>query len=287
MEHDRSYFHQTIKSIYINQSQNHTACMVEQHYHNSYELYYLLDGQRNYFIKDRIYSIKKGALIFIGMNELHRTTDADVSFYNRILINFKPSFLDSLFPLKGIDLFECFKHSFNAVKLSINEQIYIENLLCRMMHEYDKKDYGYELYLKSMLVELLLLLNRHILHNPEDEFDNPDLQHKKVMFIINHINSNYADTLTLSNLSKLYFYSASYLSRIFKQVTGFKFAEYVNSIRIMESIKLLKETQLSITQISEKVGYESTTHFGRVFKQITGQSPREYRKSASSSAPFN
>jgi len=61
-------------------------------------------------------------------------------------------------------------------------------------------------------------------------------------------------------------------------ITGLNLNEYINSIIIKESQKLLLQTKLNIIHISEKVGYDSATHFGRVFKSFTGLSPLKYRK---------
>lgn len=278
MELTQAYYSRVDESFNIGQVRNTQCNMVYQHYHDAYEIYYLLDGERNYFIKNRTYAMKKGDLVFININELHRTMNANLLDHERILINFKREFIDGMLPAGGIDLFGCFTRACNAVKLGVNEQITVESLLHRMINEENKRGYAYELYLKTMLIDLLVMINRHILQNPRDEFDHPDPQHIRVLEIVNHINANYADPLTLGGLSRTYFFSPCYLSRIFKQVTGFNFIEYVNNVRIMESRKLLKETTLSVTQISGKVGYESTTQFGRVFKAITGQSPLSYRK---------
>jgi len=56
------------------------------------------------------------------------------------------------------------------------------------------------------------------------------------------------------------------------------FIDYLNHVRILEAQKLLNETGMNITMVSEKVGFESSSHFGRVFKAISGISPTQYRK---------
>jgi AraC-like DNA-binding protein len=199
-----------------------------------------------------------------------------------VLINFRGDFISDWLPVREINIFDCFQHACNAVKLGTNEQIHVEDLLFGMITEYTKRSFGFELYLKTLLIELLLLLNRHIRQNPSEEFDPHDSQHKRILEIVNYINNNYSEPLTLERLSKIFFLNPGYLSRIFKQVTGFNFVKYVNHVRIKESVKLLKETRLSITHIAGKTGFESPTHFGRVFRAITGQSPESYRKGKSS-----
>lgn len=257
---------------------NGVMSTVLQHYHDAYEIFYLVQGERNYFIKDRIYPISKGTLIFININELHRTTTLDVPEYERVLINFKYSFVSEFLSGISIDLLQCFRHSCNAIKLNINEQAYVENLFNRMINEDRKKAFGYDVSLKAFLAELLLFIARYINQNPQDEFYNQAPLHKKVSDIVSYINSNYKEPISLETLSKAFFLSPCYLSRIFKNVTGFNLIEYINNVRILESKRLLKYSDLNITQIAENVGYDNATHYGRMFKSFEGVSPSIYKK---------
>jgi hypothetical protein len=68
--------------------------MQSNHFHDQFELYYLLSGERNYFIKDRTYFVRKGNLIFINTNELHKTTDTGVPNHERVLLRFSKSFIN-------------------------------------------------------------------------------------------------------------------------------------------------------------------------------------------------
>ncbi len=217
-------------------------------------------------------------LVFIGKNDLHSTFDADSPCHERVLVTFKDDFISDLRPVRDIGLFDCFQHPCHAVKLSPSEQIQVEDLLLKMITEDIRKGFGYELCLKTKLIELLLLLNRHIRHNPSEACSPYNPQHKKVLEIVSYINSNYSEPQTLGRLSKIFFLNPGYLSRIFKQVTGFNFTKYVNHVRIKASMTLLRETRLSITRIANQTGFESPTHFGRVFKAYTGQSPVSFRK---------
>jgi YesN/AraC family two-component response regulator len=96
--------------------------------------------------------------------------------------------------------------------------------------------------------------------------------------IVQHINRNFMQKITLDDVSKQFYISRFYLSKTFKETTGFTFVEYLNSVRIKEAQKLLIITNKKIIQISYEVGFGSVAHFGRVFKTITGYSPLQYRK---------
>ena len=175
-------------------------------------------------------------------------------------------------------LLECFNLNYSAIRMEPFEQEYVVSLLNRMEYEEKKKAYGYDIYLRIMLMELLLLINRHTQQFRGEDFDHPKPVHKKIANIVSYLNTNYFEPITLEKLCNAFNISTYYLSHAFKEVTGFNLIEYLNNVRIKEARRLLKETGMNMTQIAEKVGYESTTHFGRVFKTITGLSPAKYRK---------
>lgn len=68
-----------------------------------------------------------------------------------------------------------------------------------------------------------------------------------------------------------------YLSRIFKEVTGFTVNDYLHTYRIREACILLREGNMNVSEISEAVGYESLTYFDRVFRKHIGLSPMQYK----------
>lgn len=253
--------------------------MPSNHYHNAYEIYYLLEGERFYFIKDKIYHIKKGDLVIIDTYELHKTIDAGVPVVERILINFKYEALSYLFQQnQALELLSCFQKRVNVLKLDSQEQSFIHGLLFKMLAESRNSSAESMLYLKLLLTELLIFLCRRTAQNTEIPQEHTNPLHEKVSEIAGYINENYSHRLTLASLSEAFFLSSFYLSRIFKEVTGFSFVEYLNNVRTRQACRLLAESSLNITEIAEKVGYDSITHFGRTFKSIVGVSPKAYRK---------
>ena len=96
--------------------------------------------------------------------------------------------------------------------------------------------------------------------------------------IIEYMEKNFEEDITLESLSKQFFISKYEISRVFSKNVGISFVEYLTRIRIENSKKLLKNTSLSITMISELTGFHSSSNFARVFKKITGVSPMSYRK---------
>lgn len=93
-----------------------------------------------------------------------------------------------------------------------------------------------------------------------------------------YIEKNYNQSLTLESLAKLFHFHPSYLSSYFSKHTKLGVNEYLHQVRITHAKELLKNDRLSVSSISEKVGYSDPSYFTKVFKKIVGISPRIYRK---------
>jgi AraC-like DNA-binding protein len=255
--------------------------MISNHYHDAYEVYYLLEGERDYFLKGRTYHIQMGDLILIDVNELHQTMDAPFPVHERILLNFKKDFLPAeMLQTLSTDLFACFHQNINLLRLSLAEQDFVKTLLLKMVAENDSAQSASPLYLQVLLTELLIFLNRQITQQSGTNFPFPNPMHQKISEIVDYLDDNYQQNLTLDLLAERFMISKYYLSRMFKEVTGFTLIEYLNGVRTKQAQTMLRTTALNVTAISEKVGFDNITHFGRVFKTITGWTPLKYRKAA-------
>ena len=94
-----------------------------------------------------------------------------------------------------------------------------------------------------------------------------------------YIETHYMEPLTVSSLAETYGLSPNYFSSVFKKKAGCNFITYLTKIRIEKSKQLLLETDLTVQQIAEKVGYYSNSFFIRTFKKQENITPLEYRKS--------
>lgn len=253
--------------------------MPNNHYHSQYEIYYLLFGDINYFIQDRVYNVQKGDLILINSNVLHKTVEGFLDSHERLLIEFDMSFFDDfLVNYTDLQLLDAFNRDCTILRLNESEKKQFENCFFKIIQESKENNIENNIALKVYFLELLININKFYSKTTVFEFDHLSELHKKISEIVTYINLNYMYGIGLDLVAGKFFISTAHLCRAFKRVTGFSFIEYLNNLRIKEAQKLLIETTLSISEIGEKVGYQSSTHFGRVFKSITGSSPREYRK---------
>jgi AraC-like DNA-binding protein len=251
--------------------------MDSDHYHETYEIYYLLAGERSYYINNLIYTLRKGDLIFINKNELHRTTSKGSASHERILINFEEVFLQKT--LANYDLsFPFLTAQSLLLRPGVHDQGIIEYILFTLLKEQEEQRSQHIPYLQTLLIQLLIEMNRVQEISREPIAPESSEKQLKVYEIIDYLQAHYADKLTLEQLSETFFISSTYLCRLFKQTTGFTIIEYLNYIRIKEAQRLLQSTDAKVTTIAENTGFDSIAHFGRVFKQIVNRSPLQYRK---------
>ncbi|MCS7464383.1 AraC family transcriptional regulator [Paenibacillus doosanensis] len=245
------------------------------HYHDFYEIYYLFGGERFYYLENHIYHVAKGSVVFVNKNDIHKTLEGGAG-HDRAVLYFTDRFLGRFTDEQLKLLLSPFRSSGKVMPFNNQQQSYIENLLFQMKKEYaDSSLPGRSLFFESLLVQLLLFTSRISM---EAEQIAPKPMDGKMSEIIGYCNENYVKPLTLESVSSRFFISPYYFSRLFKRSTGFHFPEYINTLRIREAQRLLREDDGKIIQIAERVGYSNITHFNRTFKQVTGMAPLTYKK---------
>lgn len=252
--------------------------MPSKHFHDKYEIYYLVSGERYYFIKDSVFRINKGHLVLVKEGELHRTADTDEPDHERILVYFRKSFATTSNHSTDtiIDFLDA--KYYCVIGLSLKEQQTVEKIFMEMNQEVSKKALGFEICLQGLLMKLLVHIVRYMPGNDERAFVSSSPKHEKVSEIVKFINGHYDETLSIPIISELFFISPYYLSRIFKETTGFTIVEYINNVRVKAAQRLLSDESTKVIEISEKTGFGSVAHFNRAFKEISGCSPLNYRK---------
>lgn len=257
--------------------------MYNYHLHQEFEIYYLVNGERKYFIDDKIYIVQAGSLVLIDANEIHKTGNIDSHHHERIVMYFDCSFLESLYPnILELNLLSCFKSKYRVLPLSFKYKNNMETILGKLLAVYNSSD-NYEeprkrFYLQLLLSELLLLINEFIGELKAEEYHYSQFMHPKVSQVIEYINDHYYEPISLVDMAEKFYMSPSYLSKLFKNTTNFTFTEYLNSVRIKNSQTLLENPDYRIIDVAQKSGFTNNTHFTRVFKDITGMCPTDYKK---------
>ena len=119
-------------------------------------------------------------------------------------------------------------------------------------------------------------ISRHLfeIQNSKKTDKNNLLVQKIKLYIEQHL----ADSLNLATISRVVNYNETYISRLFKQLTGTSLSEYISQEKIKKAKQLLSSTNESIQNIAAVTGFDTSQYFSLVFKKMTGVSPSTYRK---------
>lgn len=154
----------------------------------------------------------------------------------------------------------------------------LNQLLNAMIQERSEKAPDWQAAMIIHLLSLLLSisrLNRAPFQSPSKECSN----HLRTMVnrIIEYLELHFRETFSLSELSKRFHLSPSYISRLFSQRMGIGLVNYLHHVRIEEACRLLVVTDWTVTRIATEVGYDEFTYFSRRFRKEVGETPKSYR----------
>ena len=121
-----------------------------------------------------------------------------------------------------------------------------------------------------------------------DKYGNENKNYDPLLENIkNYIRENMASDVTLSELATVFNYNEKYLGQLFKSRAGYTIKGYCNYVRVGRAKHLLTDTNLSVANIAQQLGYSNVTYFDRVFHYFTGVSPRVYRSGIHKGGPVN
>lgn len=251
------------------------------HKHEFFEIAYIMEGEMTHFINGRKKVLKKGNYFIVDYDTEHSyITNKNLPF-KIVNVLFRPKFLDKMLvncrnfsTLIEHYLIKIDKHSLSVSPSNIeffDEDQSIKQLIDKMHEEQELSQPGYVEILRSYLIALIITTMRKISQSTTTD----DI----ILKIYDMIECSPASPPTLEEIGHELGYSQYYLSSKFKKLTGIGYREYITKRKIQESRRLLANTNKTISDIAESVGYKDMNSFYLAFKKINGYSPAVYRKS--------
>ena len=246
------------------------------HWHNSIEILYVLKGSININIDTDTFEIREKELEIVNVDEAHRIySDKD----NKVLIfHIDPYFFEKYY--KDINNIFFYANSSDDNAQESPEYYELKSFLARILCENVQMSEDYDEEIESLLVDLLyhLINNFHYLTYEQEELKEKTEHLTRYHRISNYIFNNYNSNITLQDIAKKEFLSPQYLSHEIKYATGKSFTDLLNITRVEESVKLLLDTDLSISDISDEVGFSHVRYLNKNFKIYYDCTPLQYRK---------
>ena len=246
------------------------------HFHNYYEVGVCYEGEGEMILGKQEVHFFPGCISLVPTTELHTTnTFGGKAGWEWMYFDLQEA-LKELYPDD-----ELLRENIQAVLrkqgklLTPDMNIQRMSFLIRsIFSEMEKKEYMY----RDMVNHFLLLLVVEIIRKLHDtEIPDKIASTIDIFPAIDYIKQNYNRMIRIADLSRCCGMSESYFRKVFEKYMNMKPLDYVNFVRIQKGCALLRETDMNVTEVSDRVGYESVSSFIRNFKKIIGSTPLKWK----------
>jgi len=260
----------SVEPFFTTQTRLVTGNMPYAHFHDTYEIYYLISGTRRHLVKHDMFDVYPGDFVLIPSMTIHQTLNVpnrpDGDQHTRYLISAPRELIPDVF----VPLFDTYHHRIPDAK-----QPAILDCFAELSENANRKDAFAEASNRACLVRILTILARcpaEIHAHPL-----PDSSAHVIRQASIYIKEHCGEPLTLESVAKEFHFSREYFSTLFKSVTGFGFNYYLNQMRISKASMLLLTTDLSVSEISRQCGFRDSNYFSAVFKRNLSVTPLQFR----------
>ena len=252
------------------------------HSHDFVEILYMVNGETVHEMPGQeILCVKAGELLMMNGQARHiirRCGEGDVG------VNFivRPAFFDEALSAVGTSnvlgrfLMDALKRGESSVPylhFRVSQVPAVQSLLESMLFALLQEQPAGQRILKTSMTLLFL----HLLQHTGQLAMQGSGASSMVVNVLEEIQHRYA-TISFAELARKWHVSSAYLSQTVRKATGMTCTRHLQLVRIARAKQLLRETDLSVVEVCEAVGYANTGHFYHLFQQETGMSPKQYHE---------
>jgi AraC-like DNA-binding protein/quercetin dioxygenase-like cupin family protein len=252
------------------------------HTHTSYEFIYIVGGEGTIFSRGIGYKLTDGDILIVEPNTEHEGVANPENPFELFTMgyNFNRERMQADPAVFGVDrvFWKLYELYTNKTRLPIiRSQHQLKTVLFRMMDEISDSLLCREEMIRAYLLEIFILLIRKVAE--AIDIKGVSLEGKEAVDKArDFIRSHFQEPLDLDRISGHVCLSSSHFSRLFKIETNFSPVEYLNYIRIEEAKRLLIYSDLTLTEIANRVGLNSIHYFSHKFKKKEGIGPLDFRR---------
>ena len=234
-----------------------------------HELVFACAGQGNFWVGGKKFPVRRGMLLYIP---------AFVPYHIQLDPKIPPGFLTVHFSFAGVTLNDGkwnVSESIEALPFHYAQELKdaypIEEQFRKLVDSWEAKLPGYEFSTRTMLAQLLIEIKQSLNKQPENFAASLKVE-KIIQYMCEHIDHK----CNLAELAGVVQISSYYLSKIFKEKTGYSVIEYFNKIKIDRAKMMLIEGNKKVKDVAHALGFSDEFYFSRIFKKTEGISPSEY-----------
>lgn len=229
-----------------------------------YQLIYTHDGRGKLYLKDHFYPLKPGSFCLLDCREYHYFFADCPDGWEYSFIHFDGPSAKQLFRASTAN-----SVVWENMQNSPAEQLYTQLMA---LNEYEGSDF--DLRFHRLMTELMYALIETVPGSLREHTPLPEWLSETQTYILEH----FMESITVEQLAAMAHLSASQFSHRFKNFMGISPIRYQYQVRVNQARTYLSESEISIEQISEIVGFRNIPNFYSVFRNITGDTPAKYRK---------
>lgn len=271
--------------VYENDFDWYTNRIIDWHWHPEFEFAVVLSGEVLCCINDTCIEVHEGEGFFINSNTMHMERPAHEG--EKPLMTTVCFLSDFIGDCGGDLIYRKFVRpilrntDFKGMKLSPETEWQGRSLeIVRQLFELSQsRTWGYELQYRNMIGELwyLLAVNLYGEENNSTSGRKSGLNEKRLKDMITFIQENFQRELSVDEIARSANISKSECFRCFRSMIDRKPIEFLTEYRLKTAAKLLKTTDMQITEICFSCGFNHMSYFGKLFRRFYGMSPKEFR----------
>ncbi|WP_313467889.1 helix-turn-helix domain-containing protein [Carnobacterium sp.] len=234
---------------------------------------FLIKGTSTAIVNGKSYFLEKNDILIINRKDYYSISGSKENIM--ISLSISSHFFVMHYPKYFHYSFECYSKELDIGRENIIAGL--RRLLAELVIANLRKEEGSFLKEKSALYQTMLLITRYFKSENLNSNSNEN-KDERITRIIQMLELEYAEPLTLAEVAESEYLSPTYLSRYFKQTTGMGFLQYQKSIRLKHSVEDLLYSTDNLFQIAVKNGFSTAKNFAAAFKAEYNQTPTQYRK---------
>ncbi|WP_343556348.1 AraC family transcriptional regulator [Sphingobacterium sp.] len=256
-----------------------------RHNHHFYELTFVMDGKGQHLLNESTVDYKKGDIFFLAPKDEHEfiihepTTFGIIKFTEQFFME-NASLSKNTYWLKNLQ--SIVFHS-NVIAKSVieieSDRKQLFGLYCLIRDELlNKISYGHRVIVE-LFGALLIILSRN-LKTSTHGIPNERLSEKgRVDDVLSYIRQNVLqrDMVKVSTIASVFHLSPNYVGIFIKKHLGISLQKYIQQTKIKMAESLLKQSNLHVNEIAEKLGFTDAAHFNKIFRKYVGVVPSKFK----------
>ena len=241
------------------------------HYHDFHKVIIFLSGKAAYHIEGKSYYLKPWDILLVNRHAIHKP-EIDFSVpYERFVLWIRDD-------IKSTELLRCFQkaidRSYNLIRLDSDTQEKLKQLLYELEAALKDEKFGSDLLGSALFTQFMVYVNRIFLEK-QYIFDKKSYTFdSQIASILQYINHNLKEDLSVETLSARYYVSKYHLMRKFKQETGYTLHNYIVNKRLLMARTLISNG-MPVTKAAQESGFAEYSTFSRAYRKQFKTNPSE------------